>query len=87
MNFTPSDIGKIEKPTKSKLKQETLNTYNGDQWGDKNPAWKGGVTKDMKTYKKEWDKRNKPKLTKLKKEKKAQQKKEMSEMWSRYHNV
>jgi hypothetical protein len=54
MSLVPSDIGLIAKPSKWKLKQETLNTYNGDQWGENNPAWQGGVTSDMKAYQKKY---------------------------------
>ena len=54
MSFNPSDIGKIEKPSQWKLQQEG---EQWGQWGERNPAWRGGVTKDMKAYQKKYKER------------------------------
>jgi len=57
MKFLPIGISKIKRPSDWKLQQETLIVCDRDleeRTGDKNPYWRGGVSKDMKAYQKKY---------------------------------
>ena len=64
--FSPSEIGSIPRPKRSQLIKEgdvKLPKFPGSghpnfEKGDKNPAWRGGITSDMKLYRKTWRKKN-----------------------------